>query len=328
MDGIRASSSSNSSIVHALERSETMGTICRILGEIDSSWRELKEVQAVVPSLIAKLKSGTKSEQKAVVEVLGEINDPRAIAPLTEALRNLLNLKEEESGQLVAYELRVALLLNLGHMTRTWGKSEAAHAIVPILVDIMKICASAARGTLHWEVKIMEILGNIDDSRAIEPILLLMPYSELMIEPASRFLGEIDPNWMKSEEALAAVRTLVLWAATRGEIAGGAKKTLRKIDPNWTKSEASLPAIKLILEWLLISGRDKEKVTHAIIIVHLLLKSNASSLREEDLRELAALDNVVVYATAKSGKKSSRTMDFSDLKQLARQELICRGLKA
>jgi len=173
-----------------------------------------------------RIKSKKSWIRARAAEKLGHSKDPRAFQALVIALTD-----GNESVRRTAAEA-------LGEI----GDLQAAEPLATVLKD---------NDTNVWWWPAAQALGKIGDPRAIEPLVV-----ELAHVPSYErssvvgVLNRIDPNWMKSDGAKAAVTSLVARLThTDHSVRNSAEEALNQI-PDWIRSDGARAAIPLLIAGL------------------------------------------------------------------------------
>ena len=172
--------------VEHFSRDKLIGNLKDIAEKEDFTFTigEIEDPKAVEP-LIDALKDGNRDVQQAAAEALGEIGDPKAVEPLIEALKD----GDEEIRRIAAKAL---------------GEIGDPKAVEP-LIDALK------DGNRDVQQAAAEALGEIGDPKAVEPLIeALRDKSWSVRGTAAKVLGEIgDP---KAVEPLIEVLEDKIWA--------------------------------------------------------------------------------------------------------------------
>jgi HEAT repeat protein len=292
---------------------------------------ELKDSSAVAP-LIEALKDRNCDVQRAAAVALGKIGDVQAVEPLSFAL----------VGD--APSLRISAAEALGQI----GGTRSAEMLMVALMDDDKsvqvsalkalketgyeqvLIAALRDGDMYVRREAVGVLGKIGDARAVEPLIAALRDGDIYVRrDAVEALTKIGK---------ASVEPLIT-ALNDGyeEVRMGAAKALEKIgDARAIESLAKF----LIAECCFASTQGNWR-WFSIMIKPLerLLGNIAANIETEDLRRIATLkDNYepgeyrVGCAPGIGHSVGSYTppsgVDCSQVRQLARQELIRRGLEA
>jgi HEAT repeat protein len=203
-----------------------------------------------IQPLVDLMRNGTPEKQLSAVKALGEIDDPRILKLMLEALKKsnvMVRLAALEKLAQFAdpstYETVERLLRDQGSNIRAAAVSAAATCggsrAVPVLVGMLK--------DNSWEVRheVVTALGRLGNSAAIEGLCrALLDRDHDVRESAATALGKIgDPH---------AIHALVLALMdVEGFVRSAATGALGQIDNNWKKTEAArsaLPQIKNALK--------------------------------------------------------------------------------
>lgn len=162
-----------------------------VLREAAEALGAIGDSRAVEP-LLAALNSKDEWVRRKTAEALGKIADSQAIESLVPALA--------DQDYSVRYEAGVALR----RISSGWMKSDEAKRAVPSIVGKLKDKDDRVRR------EAAEVLGAIADPRAIEPLVVALADKDReMRSSAEKALKQIDPYWLKSDEAKVAVQSLV-----------------------------------------------------------------------------------------------------------------------
>ena len=263
-----------------------------------------------VESLIELLKHGGYSLRKTA-EMLGKIGDNQAMDALISVLRS--NIDDYDSPH-------TATAKALMKIDPNWVHSESARNAIPGLINDLSAYDRDDRADAE------SLLRRIDPNwRKSETVKNLIPD---LIRDAMRFnndseeiLGKIDPNWRKSEVAIKTLPDLIIYlnqVSYDPQFLEYAAKTLVEI-------VGGTRAIEPLLHIL----QDNNATTDVIEeLLRSILDKSAEKLDIDILSRITKLTSTTMFYHAECGKDSHEyTADFSMLKQLARQELIRRGLK-
>jgi len=240
------------------------------LWKIDENWMKSDGAKAAVPSLISALTDKNSDVRKEAATTLGQISDTRAIEHLVIAFLDESNT------------VRGAVEKALLNIDSEWMRSEGAKAAIQPLIAAFNQEDNKMRDVTA------RVLGWIGDQRAFEPLLkvALDVHNANLQEVAKAALVNIDPSWMKSETARAAVPNLI--AALKDEnvsvrraavLALGEIRDPRALEPllvafkheDWNVREAIMEALnKIDLNW------KKSKSWKAVIL------SFAETLNDKD----------------------------------------------
>lgn len=160
----------------------------------------IRDRRAVEP-LIATLQ--TRYRPATAIEALGQIGDPRAIEPIIALLKHAEPDVRQEVERAFRHfqDVRLAIALRDWPKVATFGPA-AVEPLIVALRDDNKDVRTAAR----------KVLGQLGDSRAIEPLLSGLLDGNWNVEnqqAIGRALTQIDPNWLTSELALRALSQLI-----------------------------------------------------------------------------------------------------------------------
>lgn len=286
------------------------------------------------PEALGPLADALRNGVTAAVETLGRMRDPRAIQVLVETLPR---------HRLIAFQA-------LDKNYPGWRHSQEARLAIPALIAAWETGDKDRRlEAAHW-------LGTFRDARSISPLLRALAAGELdyKLRPAAlRTLDAIDAEWVRGEEAPSAVPELARHACFDGcEASRSALESIGRVAPqalvealchdHWAVRHGAWAALNEILPLdavapLVAVMRKREAAVFAEEALRKLLKSAAAQIRAEDLRELAKLGELrgirwELRSACNVGPVDSVgsevNVNCGHLRQLARQELIRRGLEA
>jgi HEAT repeat protein len=283
-----------------------------------TSLEKIGDAQAVEP-LVAALKNEDSYTRRTAARALGEIGDGRAVGPLVAMLKD-----KNQDVRAVAAEA-------LGRI----GDTRAVEPLVAALKDQYWIVWKAAA----------EALGQIRDARAVKPLLAaLNNKSSNVREVATRVLKQIDPNWKESAVAKEAIPPTVAKEAIPTLVAAlkdsdtqkAAAQALVRIGPAAVRPLATrLPVhsdTMYVKNWEWPEWAESRAI---VDVLRQVLERSAGNIAPEDLRLIAQLQLVVLEIERFDicfGERvpivNRPVVDCSQIKQLARQELIRRGLEA
>lgn len=295
---------------------------------------EVRDTQAVAP-LIEMLKDRDSSVRDRAVEILGQIGDKRAVEPLIEMLKD----KDDR--------VQIQAVRALGNI----GDAQAVEPLIELLKD-EKVRLSA-----------VETLGQIGDKRAVEPLVtVLINADEWGLEKVAETLKQIDPEWMKSEVAKKAIPALVVALNnSNSNVQQRATKALKLLGwrPENDNERRLVDAIEAIKHrnWgeavslgaaaigpLMAALKSESRISTSRVVIspsqaiinalQQILERVTSEIIADDLHALTRLEDVaeIRYTPVDCGADDTHEgiekIDCSLVRQLARQELIRRGLEA
>ena len=302
---------------------------------------------------LVQLKSLNWKTRREVVEELGDMGDARAIKQL------VLMLKDRED------HVRSATWAALEKIDPTWAKSEGTQAAVPRLIVALKkkwfVRRVAERllkkieDTFDWgppndrNVRSLaaETLGMIGDVRAINSLIVALKDEDKDVRcSAAEALGMIgdvravDPLIIALKDEDKDVRCSA--AKVMGMI--GDKRAIEPLiaalkDMREIVREAAAEALGKIRDVQalkpLMAGLEDDTYAvraEAVNALRLVIECNAAHITSDELHAIATLSYVLRTYEQRSECFPTRTtyvgVDCSQVKQLARQELIRRGLEA
>lgn len=198
-------------LILSLNKGDWGGVFIDALDASDPNWMSTDAARNAVPMFIDMLNSEDCEIIKVAANVLGKINDERALEPLMRGLKN------PKSYSYNHYALE--------KIDSLWYKSETASGLVTFFIE-----------ALHdpdWQVRnrVTIVLGTIGDMRAVDPLIeTLLNDVAGNREVAARSLGcikdrrAVDPLIKTMSDELWSTREISVWAL--GEI-----KDPRAINP-------------------------------------------------------------------------------------------------
>ena len=312
-----------------------------ITNEIVANALERIGKPAVKP-IISLLHNKNYGLQREATKILGNIGDDEAIAPL------ISHLKSDDIGV-------VQTAMALVKIDPNWVKSESAKSTVPNLINAL----SGEHGSNAEKVleKINSNWMKTEEAKKAVPGLI----QALSHGYRSNVLEKIDPNWTKSEAANNLIPSLIFGLFSiivYSEKKRPAEYVLETINPNWPRSEAAkntvpdiIVALKenpdityqeSVLEVLgaigdirvteplmdMLQEQDKPSSMVETLLFSILDKS-VKQIDSDILIRITKLKNTILFYHHRSCSELSSysSSSFSEVKQLARQELIHRGLE-
>ena len=203
-----------------------------------------------IEPLVDLMRNGTPDKQVSAIKALGEIDDPRILKLMVEALKKsnvMVRLAAlEKLAQIAdpsAYDAVERLLRDPGSNVRAVAVSTAVscggNRAVPVLVGMLR--------DTSWEVRheVVTALGKIGDATAIEGLAkALLDRDHDVRESAASALGKIGDAQ--------AIRPLVLALMdVESYVRNAANNALKDINSHWEKTEAArsaLPQIRAALK--------------------------------------------------------------------------------
>lgn len=256
---------------------------------------EIGDARAVEP-LVAALNAYDESTRKAAAEALGQIGDSRALEPLVMVLKDVY--------------VKQAAVSALQQIDPDWKNSEAVKRAVPAFVTALRDESTVARRGGA------SVLGLIEEAQAVGPLVAALKDKESDVrEEVVKALAQIGD--MRALEPLVAMlkdehyHVRQVTAEVLGKIGDA-----RAVGP-------LLAALKT-KQWNM-AGKAAESLRK-------VLCNHVAQVGTEILREIAHLDNMVEVQkhydiNGNLEKTLTRPVDCSEVKQLARQELIRRGME-
>ena len=265
-----------------------------------------------IPGLIKTLRYENEKLKYSAMKTLVEIGTA-AVEPL------LAWLVEDWSAVQAAARA-------LGQIDPNWRKTKGAQAAIPSLI------AKLTDREDHVRKRAVEALGQIGDARAVGPLVMRLTDEYYEVRAAAvQVLEQIDPNWRQSEGARAVVPSLVTRLADNEDRKSGRDEAAWALE-QIGDARAVIPFVKL--------AADRDWANIAIRALYSVIERDPGGVKADDLQAVARLDSVVQvhYKTdgcgspiiVDMGKVVARLerVDCSQIRQLARQELIRRGLSA
>lgn len=283
--------------------------------------------RSAVEPLTVALKNDDWQMRTTAAMILGEIGDTRAVGPLIAALKD---------GTDIA-------------LKKILTKSGATSAAVPWVIGVLKDVDTHARRAAA------DLLGELGDSRAVEPLTILLKDEESQVrQSAAKALGKIRD--MRAVVPLVAIlkdkdiseREIATWALGEiGDISAvepliAMLEEIREDSWSIRLYESATAALGQIgdasaVGALITLAHDGKVAEVAIRALYQVLEKSASGIKSDDLRIIADLENVPQIRYRNIGgshcagtwtETYMEQIDCSYMRQLARQELIRRGLKA
>jgi HEAT repeats len=190
----------------------------------------------------------------------------------------------------------------LDHIDRDWAKSDVARQAIPGLVAALN----------DWK--------NCDWRAAVTALHLLGWQPEKEIERVLHALAHRKWDAVATMGAEAVEPLAVILEHERDEyVREAAAKTLGKI--------GSARAVEPLVTF---AHKDQKSAQTTVTALQLVIERAGSDIAPEALRLVATLDNVVQihdHSQCNHSWTTTETIDCSHLRQLARQELIRRGLE-
>ena len=287
----------------------------KALQEIDSNWAKSEAAQQAVPTLIAALAAFSEGSRAAAASALRQI-DPnwlkldvahQAIPKFIETLKN------GTGGERAA-------------AAKVLGQIGDEHAIEPLILALKEDSDSDVRKMTA------QVLGDFGNMVAVEALILALTDKNIKVhEAALGALEKLDPNWAKSENARKAVPSLVI--------------ALKDVDA-WVRQKAAHlltrigdttvvgPLIETILYENTHTFSDGSTITASwpgtVQSLVQWLQRDIAYIAADDLRSVLKLPKMLSIRLpgweCEGGIYDE--ISFSEITQLARQELIRRGEKA
>jgi HEAT repeat protein len=288
-----------------------------------------------VMSLVAALKDEEWTARMVAAEALGQIGDARAVEPLVAALK-------DETGN-----VQVAVKEALGQIDPNWMKSAAVKEAIPAFVAALK------NKNINVRLGAAEMLGKLGDARAVDPLVTVLKdkkYKEFdnkkyLRRKAAEALGEIgDARAMEplaealtdedSEVKRAAAEALVRIGPAAVELLITVLKERSEWYAAWALGQiGDARAVEPLVATVVNAKNLRELATpmpveEPILALEKVLERVAAEVTTEELRKIVTLgDSIHVSSPTEVCMYWSKTIDCSHVKQLARQELIRRGLE-
>jgi HEAT repeat protein len=154
----------------------------------------------------------------------------------------------------------------------------------------------------------IDVLGEIGDARAVQPLIRAL-YEQFTSEGAGAALVKIGPPAV--EPLIEALQYGPSWM----------RENVVKPLGDIGDARALAPLMTLVL--------NNKNIDDVVDALRKILENSASSASPEDLQAVMRLSNIeIVNPAVCSFPEFRRTVDCSLVRQLARQELIRRGLEA
>ncbi|MBI5208261.1 MAG: HEAT repeat domain-containing protein [Candidatus Firestonebacteria bacterium] len=182
-----------SEFIHSLKdgNSDKQNKILTALELIDPQWRRTDDAQKVVSEFIHSLKDSNPDKQNKILTAL-ELIDPqwrrtddaqKVVSELIDILK--INFSEK-------YEI---ILITLANIDPQWHSTNYVKNAVTVFIDIL-----ADTSDSQTRIKLIYILGNMKNSKAVDPLMVMLKDKEPTIrEKAAWALGEIkDERAVKS----------------------------------------------------------------------------------------------------------------------------------
>jgi len=184
----------------------------RALEKIDPNWQASQEAKDSIPSLLSILSGGDRFRVSPKMEALRTVStiDPTwvALEKAQAVVPPLFDLLKEAGLVRLDHEL---ILETLGRIDPNWTRSNAAADLVSSVLLRLKKYESS--GTSQFDNKIMKLL---DRSITIPALVAALPnLGNRVRRSVEGVLNEIDPDWLHSELARAAVPQLVRFLEDR-----------------------------------------------------------------------------------------------------------------
>jgi HEAT repeat protein len=240
------------------------------------------------------------SLRRAAAEALGQLGDARAVEPLIGALGDeTVSVRQAAVGAL--------------------GELDDARAVEPLI--------GLLHGKDRWSVRDAAVLalGRLGDARAVEPLIgLLHDEDGSLVQKAVEALTAIGAS---------AVEPLIDALDDKDEyVRGAAVGALRAIG-DVRAVDPELVALRGEVEPLVAALESDERSRGAMEQLVSALERSLQSIDADLLRRVGLLRDQLLLEVSESICYEFRdlyggTIDCSQVKQLARQELIRRGLRA
>lgn len=182
----------------------------RALEKIDPNWQASQEAKDSIPSLLSVISGTAVGHQKMIALRILSAIDPGWVAMERAQIivQPLVDLLKEAGLVRLDHEL---ILETLGRIDPNWTRSNAAADFVSSVLLRLKKYESS--GTSQFDNKIMKLL---DRSITIPALVAALPnLGNRVRRSVEGVLNEIDPDWLHSELARAAVPQLVRFLEER-----------------------------------------------------------------------------------------------------------------
>lgn len=319
--------------------------------QVEAAWalRKIGASCAVEP-LIAALKDNNRHVREAVAEALGEIGDIRAFEPLVAVLNDSNDEARGEAAKSLgkidkarAVEPLVAVLKD---GNAPWQVTEALVKIGNAAVTPLVVFLQGANENARLDAAM--VLGKIGDAHAVEPLIAALKSRDAhsgLRWSAARVLAKVgaaavEPLMTALKDSDERIRKIAAWALgeikdaravetlitalkdSNDEVRGGAAKALGEIKD----ARAVQPLVDLT--------RDRLVAEVAVGALEKILCGNATSVKTESLQAAANLTSrsqtLFGHSDCSDNKWEigKKDLDCWQVRQLARQELIRRGIQA
>jgi len=277
------------------------------LRQIDASWLKSEAARATIPLLVATLSNKSFDVRGVVAEVLEKI-DPnwakseaaKAAIPEIMAKLRVAVLIDRES-YVLKYASEVLKIID-----PNWAKTKAARAGIPAFV--------AALRTGDQQVREIAAGALVQVGQAaVGPLIEALKDIELRCH-AARILGEIGDAQAAEPLAQLLVQDSMNIDATMAAVGYGLVKIAKA---------AVMP--------LVMQACEKRYTERVIRVLQRVLEQAPADATSQDLQEVIRLNDVLEIRESQGCGPPSWIeipIDCSQVRQLARQELIRRGLEA
>jgi HEAT repeat protein len=277
-------------------------------------WDEVERLgAAALEPLLARVGDKDKQVRRAAARTLGRLKDSRAVAPLSIAVQDQdMGMRQAAANALgeIGDPGAIEPLITTCRYHDDSGRA-AADALVqigsPAVAQLVAALArDESRSRAAWA------LGEIGDARAIEPLTAILhdPKVRATVVRALESLG-----WQPVNDTQRAICAAVHY--------------------KWDELASLGLAVVEPLTVLLQQHRyDTESCAKAAQILATALDRKVGELATPDLRAITQLEDITRLVSVENscgvtiGERDVTDLDYSYLRQLARQELIRRGLEA
>jgi HEAT repeat protein len=304
---------------------------------------QLGDVRAVEP-LIAALRDPSDEVRQAAVEALGQTRDVRAVEPL---IATLAQLQQEEwmdvsDCQWQKWEMRKATIEALGQL----GDARAVEPLIAVLAQLQQEEWMDV-SDCQWQKREMrkatiEALGQLGDVRAVEPLVELIEWTKTSMQIAfnkiasySRDLSGDDYDALKHS----AIKIQIAVVNALAQLGAIEPLSERLKDGNRDVRREALAALNglalrgdvRVVEPLVAVLKTSDRYVDQTVAKTALEKlfDISLSIPQAQLLEMTTLGTAIGFREIDDGcdnyhDDEGNILDFSKLRQLARQELVRR----
>ncbi len=290
---------------------DLLKALARALGQIGDA-RTVEPLLSILKAPAYEPGIGLHSDSKnflttIVEEAVTQIRDSRAVKPLTEALKdNTPNPKAANPfvGVLTLLQMRQVAARALGNL----GDIHAVEPLIEALKD----------SNMELRQIAVEALGKLGDTRAVEPLIALLEDSDAKDKVQEQIKASRD---MQAQAGGPTYTAVVLSPSGDLHAEWELWRISARVLGELRDPRAVPPLVKLT--------SDGQVAEAAIEALQRTVEHTAAGITTEDLRSVLHLDNVVQLHPGGSMHfpgDYSKAVDCSQVKLLAQQELIRRGL--